>query len=194
MSWPVIQRASGDPRNETTGTMSSTLACRPTVARTCAVWCRSRTVHRHLTLLAAIRSSAAATARVVEYLDGRRQARRTTILVRQASAAGIRPTAFRATPRASSPAVSSPMAAQRGGATQPHRSALALVRPADEFVDAMEADFSTRPEAGSLFTEVLGMISVIERSGGCLSTTCSSPVRLRSAHWCSRPPRKTSFQ
>src|SRR6476620_7478941 len=33
MSWPVIQRAAGDPRNEITGTMSSTLACRPTVAR-----------------------------------------------------------------------------------------------------------------------------------------------------------------
>jgi hypothetical protein len=32
------------------------------------------------------------------------------------------------------------------------------------------------------------------RSRGCPSTTCSSPVRLRSAHWCSRPPRKTSFQ
>jgi len=42
---------------------------------------------------------------------------------------------------------------------------LALVLDtADEFVDAMEADFGTRPKAGTLFTEVLGMISVIEHT------------------------------
>jgi coniferyl-aldehyde dehydrogenase len=42
---------------------------------------------------------------------------------------------------------------------------LALVLDnADEFVDAMEADFGTRPKAGSLFTEVLGMISVVEHT------------------------------
>ena len=42
---------------------------------------------------------------------------------------------------------------------------LALVLDnADEFVDAMEADFGTRPKTGSLFTEVLGMISVIEHT------------------------------
>jgi coniferyl-aldehyde dehydrogenase len=35
---------------------------------------------------------------------------------------------------------------------------------ADEFVAAMEADFGTRPRTGSLFTEVLGMISVIEHT------------------------------
>ena len=41
---------------------------------------------------------------------------------------------------------------------------LALVLDnADEFV-AMEADFGTRPKAGTLFTEVLGMISVIEHT------------------------------
>jgi coniferyl-aldehyde dehydrogenase len=42
---------------------------------------------------------------------------------------------------------------------------LALVLDnADEFIAAMEADFGTRPKTGSLFTEVLGMISVIEHT------------------------------
>jgi len=42
---------------------------------------------------------------------------------------------------------------------------LALVLDhADEFVDAMQADFGTRPKTGSLFTEVLGMVSVIEHT------------------------------
>lgn len=42
---------------------------------------------------------------------------------------------------------------------------LALVLDnADDFVDAMAADFGTRPRAGSLFTEILGMISVIEHT------------------------------
>jgi coniferyl-aldehyde dehydrogenase len=42
---------------------------------------------------------------------------------------------------------------------------LALVLDnADAFVDAMAADFGTRPKAGSLFTEILGMISVIEHT------------------------------
>jgi coniferyl-aldehyde dehydrogenase len=42
---------------------------------------------------------------------------------------------------------------------------LALVLDnADEFVGAMEADFGTRPKTGSLFTEILGMISVIEHT------------------------------
>ena len=35
---------------------------------------------------------------------------------------------------------------------------------ADAFVDAMAADFGTRPRAGTLFTEILGMISVIEHT------------------------------
>lgn len=35
---------------------------------------------------------------------------------------------------------------------------------ADEFIDAMAADYGTRPRAGSLFTEILGMISVIEHT------------------------------
>ncbi|MGH3677689.1 MAG: coniferyl aldehyde dehydrogenase [Mycobacterium sp.] len=34
----------------------------------------------------------------------------------------------------------------------------------DDFVEAMAADFGTRPKAGSLFTEILGMISVIEHT------------------------------
>lgn len=42
---------------------------------------------------------------------------------------------------------------------------LALVLDnADDFVDAMAADFGTRPRTGSLFTEILGMISVIEHT------------------------------
>src|SRR6476661_6617345 len=42
---------------------------------------------------------------------------------------------------------------------------LALVLDnADEFIDAMETDFGTRPKTGSLFTEILGMISVIEHT------------------------------
>ncbi len=34
----------------------------------------------------------------------------------------------------------------------------------DDFVDAMAADFGTRPRTASLFTEILGMISVIEHT------------------------------
>lgn len=34
----------------------------------------------------------------------------------------------------------------------------------DEFVDAMARDFGTRPRAASLFTEIMGMISVIEHT------------------------------
>lgn len=42
---------------------------------------------------------------------------------------------------------------------------LALVLDnSDDFVDAMAADFGTRPRQGSLFTEILGMISVIEHT------------------------------
>jgi coniferyl-aldehyde dehydrogenase len=42
---------------------------------------------------------------------------------------------------------------------------LALVLDnADAFVDAMSSDYGTRPKAGSLFTEILGMISVVEHT------------------------------
>jgi len=42
---------------------------------------------------------------------------------------------------------------------------LALVLDnADEFVAAMSADYGTRPKTGSLFTEILGMVSVIEHT------------------------------
>lgn len=34
----------------------------------------------------------------------------------------------------------------------------------DDFVDAMAADFGTRPRTGTLFTEIMGMISVIEHT------------------------------
>ncbi|MGE2834944.1 aldehyde dehydrogenase family protein [Mycobacterium sp. SMC-4] len=35
---------------------------------------------------------------------------------------------------------------------------------ADDFVEAMSADYGTRPRDGSLFTEILGMVSVIEHT------------------------------
>src|SRR5262245_61085568 len=42
---------------------------------------------------------------------------------------------------------------------------LALVLDnAEEFVDAMVADYGTRPRTGALFTEILGMVSVIEHT------------------------------
>jgi coniferyl-aldehyde dehydrogenase len=42
---------------------------------------------------------------------------------------------------------------------------LALVLDnADAFVDAMSADYGTRPKTGSLFTEIVGMVSVIEHT------------------------------
>ncbi|MGP4057507.1 aldehyde dehydrogenase family protein [Mycobacterium sp. 4D054] len=42
---------------------------------------------------------------------------------------------------------------------------LALVLDnADDFVDAMAADYGTRPRAGTLFTEIMGMISVVEHT------------------------------
>jgi coniferyl-aldehyde dehydrogenase len=42
---------------------------------------------------------------------------------------------------------------------------LALVLDnADAFVDAMSADYGTRPKTGSLFTEILGVVSVIEHT------------------------------
>ncbi|MBE1547068.1 coniferyl-aldehyde dehydrogenase [Mycobacterium sp. OAS707] len=42
---------------------------------------------------------------------------------------------------------------------------LALVlENADDFVEAMQADFGTRPSTGTLFTEVFGMVSVIEHT------------------------------
>ena len=41
---------------------------------------------------------------------------------------------------------------------------LALVLDnADDFAEAMAADFGTRPSAATLFTEILGMISVIDQ-------------------------------
>ncbi len=39
-----------------------------------------------------------------------------------------------------------------------------VLENADEFVDAMADDFGTRPRAGTLFTEIIGMMSVIEHT------------------------------
>jgi len=54
-----------------------------------------------------------------------------------------------------------------GVAVRRHRidRLLALVLDnADDLIDAMQADFGTRPKTGALFTEVLGMVSVIEHT------------------------------
>ena len=59
---------------------------------------------------------------------------------------------------------------------------LALVLDnADEFVGAMEADFGTRPKTGSLFTEILGMISVIEHTRSHVPQRMRAPKLLRAA-------------
>src|SRR5262249_5957297 len=59
---------------------------------------------------------------------------------------------------------------------------LALVLDnADAFIDAMEADFGTRPKTGSLFTEVLGMISVIEHTRSHVSQWMRATKLMRAA-------------
>jgi coniferyl-aldehyde dehydrogenase len=59
---------------------------------------------------------------------------------------------------------------------------LALVLDnADEFVGAMEADFGTRPKTGSLFTEVLGMISVIEHTRSHVPQWMRATTLMRAA-------------
>jgi coniferyl-aldehyde dehydrogenase len=53
---------------------------------------------------------------------------------------------------------------------------LALVLDnADAFVDAMSADYGTRPKTGSLFTEILGMVSVIEHTDRMCRSGCGRP-------------------
>ncbi|WP_347222435.1 aldehyde dehydrogenase family protein, partial [Mycolicibacterium poriferae] len=51
----------------------------------------------------------------------------------------------------------------------------------DDFVDAMAADFGTRPRAGSLFTEIMGMISVIEHTRSHVRQWMRSTTLLRAA-------------
>ncbi|MBX7430585.1 coniferyl aldehyde dehydrogenase [Mycobacterium sp. Y57] len=59
---------------------------------------------------------------------------------------------------------------------------LALVLDnADAFVDAMAADFGTRPRAGSLFTEIMGMISVIEHTRSHVPQWMRSAKLMRGA-------------
>jgi coniferyl-aldehyde dehydrogenase len=59
---------------------------------------------------------------------------------------------------------------------------LALVLDnADAFIDAMEADFGTRPKTGSLFTEVLGMVSVIEHTRSHVSQWMRATKLMRAA-------------
>ena len=59
---------------------------------------------------------------------------------------------------------------------------LALVLDnSDAFVDAMAADFGTRPRAGTLFTEVLGMISVIEHTRAHVPQWMRSTRLMRAA-------------
>jgi coniferyl-aldehyde dehydrogenase len=59
---------------------------------------------------------------------------------------------------------------------------LALVLDnADEFIDAMQADFGTRPKTGSLFTEVLGMVSVIEHTRSHVAQWMRATKLMRAA-------------
>ncbi|MDY6996555.1 MAG: aldehyde dehydrogenase family protein [Actinomycetota bacterium] len=59
---------------------------------------------------------------------------------------------------------------------------LALVLDnADDFVDAMAADFGTRPRAGSLFSEIMGMISVIEHTRAHVPQWMRSTKLMRAA-------------
>jgi coniferyl-aldehyde dehydrogenase len=59
---------------------------------------------------------------------------------------------------------------------------LALVLDhADDFVDAMRADFGSRPKPGTLFTEVLGMISVIEHTRSHVPQWMRATKLLRAA-------------
>ena len=51
----------------------------------------------------------------------------------------------------------------------------------DDFVDAMAADFGTRPRAGSLFTEIMGMISVIEHTRSRVRQWMRSTKLMRGA-------------
>jgi len=59
---------------------------------------------------------------------------------------------------------------------------LALVLDnADAFVEAMAADYGTRPRTASLFTEILGMISVIEHTRKCLPHWMRTTKLMRTA-------------
>ncbi|MBX7455764.1 coniferyl aldehyde dehydrogenase [Mycolicibacterium sp. 3033] len=59
---------------------------------------------------------------------------------------------------------------------------LALVLDnSDDFVDAMAADFGTRPRTGSLFTEIMGMISVIEHTRSHVRQWMRSTKLMRAA-------------
>ncbi|MCT7659099.1 coniferyl aldehyde dehydrogenase [Mycobacterium deserti] len=59
---------------------------------------------------------------------------------------------------------------------------LALVLDnADAFVDAMAADYGTRPRAGSRFTEILGMISVIEHTRAHVPQWMRATTPMRAA-------------
>ena len=51
----------------------------------------------------------------------------------------------------------------------------------DDFVDAMAADFGTRPREGSLFTEIMGMLSVIEHTRSHVRQWMRSTTLLRAA-------------
>ncbi|AEV76509.1 NAD-dependent aldehyde dehydrogenase [Mycolicibacterium rhodesiae NBB3] len=51
----------------------------------------------------------------------------------------------------------------------------------DAFVDAMGADFGTRPRAGTLFTEILGMISVIEHTRSHVRQWMRTTLLMRAA-------------
>ena len=54
----------------------------------------------------------------------------------------------------------------------------------DAFVDAMATDFGTRSKAATLFTEVIGMISVIEHTRSHVAQWMRTTKLLRAARLC----------
>src|SRR5271156_7078966 len=59
-----------------------------------------------------------------------------------------------------------------------------VVDNTDAFVDAMAADFGTRSKAATLFTEVIGMISVIEHTRSHVPQWMRATKLMRAARLC----------
>lgn len=50
-----------------------------------------------------------------------------------------------------------------------------LLDNSDAFIDAMAADYGTRSKAASLFTEIVGIISVVEHTRSHVGNGCNRP-------------------
>ncbi|HEY9303253.1 MAG TPA: aldehyde dehydrogenase family protein [Mycobacterium sp.] len=59
-----------------------------------------------------------------------------------------------------------------------------LLDNADAFIEAMAADYGTRSEAASLFTEVVGIISVVEHTRSHVAQWMRPTKLMRTARWC----------